>query len=79
MNTNDEELTRAYAEVTAVATKLVREGTDPLVAAAALMSLGASIYKTSLNDVDFNLMMDAVSDLRGQVQKLAPSESVTLQ
>lgn len=70
MITNDEELARAYEEVTALTLKLTQEGVDPLVTAAALMSLGASVYRTTLSEVDFNLMMDAVSNLRDQVQRL---------
>ena len=77
MITNDEELTQTYAEVTSLATKLVQQGVDPLVVAAALMSMGASIYKTSLSDIDFNLMMDAVSNLRDQVQKLGVNAQTT--
>lgn len=81
MISTDEELTKTYEQVAALALKLTQEGADPLVTAAALMSMGASIYKTSLSDIDFNLMMDAVSSLRDQVQKLGVNaqSSQTLQ
>jgi len=80
MNSTDQELNDTYSAVLIKATELIKNGVDPLVVAAALVSLGASIYKTSLNEVDFNCMMDAVSDLRDQVQKLSTvNATATLQ
>lgn len=75
----DRELNDTYSTVLIKATELIKDGVDPLVVAAALMSLGASIYKTTLTEVDFDLMMDAVSNLRAQVPKLVPTETATLQ
>lgn len=66
---SEDDLKHTYAELTNEAARLVREGSDPLVTAAALMSLGASIYKTILNEEEFDTMMDTVSALRGQVQR----------
>ena len=81
MNTTDQQLNDTYSTVLIKATELIKNGVDPLVVAAALVSLGASIYKTSLSATDFDLMMDAVSNLRDQVQKLTPAatENATLQ
>ena len=79
MNSNDQELNDTYSAVLIKATELIKGGVDPLVVAAALVSLGASIYKTTLTDADFDLMMDTVSNLRGQVQKLVPTQAATLQ
>lgn len=70
MESNDEILTKSYNDITALSLQLIRDGVDPLIVAAALISLGASIYKTTLSEEDFNLMMDSVSDLRDQIQRL---------
>lgn len=70
MESNDEILTKTYNDITALCLQLIRDGVDPLIVAAALVSLGASIYKTTLSEEDFNLMMDSVSDLRDQIQRL---------
>ena len=75
--TTDDELNNTYATVLVKATDLIKGGIDPLVVAAALVSLGASIYKTTLSEEDFNLMMDSVSNLRDQVQKLTASTADT--
>lgn len=75
MNTTDQELMNTYGTVLVKATDLIKGGVDPLVVAAALVSLGASIYKTTLSEEDFNLMMDSVSNLRDQVQKLTPNNA----
>ena len=78
MNTKDT-LDETYNDISEFATIKLAAGRSPFEVAAALVTIGASIYRTTLNEEEYNLMMDAISNNRGMVQKLAQVEVATLQ
>jgi len=55
------ELTRRFAE----------EGINPFACAAVMVKLALMIYKTSLNDEEYNLMVDSISDSRNHIRSMA--------
>jgi hypothetical protein len=48
---------------------------DPLEIAAILMTQSLTIYKTVLDEVDYNKMVDSISDLRDRVKEIPQSAS----
>jgi hypothetical protein len=42
---------------------------DPLALAACLTSIGFSIYRTSLNEEDYQIMVKSIFDNRGKIKK----------
>jgi len=41
--------------------------------AAIMMAQAMSIYKTALDEIDYNKMVDSISSSRGQVKKFTPT------
>jgi translation initiation factor 2 alpha subunit (eIF-2alpha) len=78
MDTKDT-LDETYNDISEFAALKMAAGRSPFEVAAALVAIGASIYRTTLNEADYNLMMDAISTNREAVQKLAQVEAHTLQ
>jgi hypothetical protein len=68
MDTKDT-LDLTYNEFSDFAASKLLQGRTPFEIAAAMMALGAAIYKTTLSEDDFNAMMDAVSLNRDMVQR----------
>ena len=73
MNTDsdNQELSDLYQDYWAIHAKMLDEH-GPLEIAAILLAQSLSIYKTVLDHNEFNQMVDSISDLRDQVQKLDP-------
>ena len=46
---------------------------DPMEVAAIMMAQALSIYKTSLDEIDYNKMVDSISASRSQVHKFTPT------
>ena len=46
---------------------------DPMEVAAIMMTQALSIYKTSLDEVAYNKMVDSISASRSQVHKFTPT------
>jgi len=47
---------------------------DPLVVAAVLMAQAMTIYKTVLDDTDYNKIVDDISTMRDRVKILTPEQ-----
>lgn len=74
---NKDTLDLTYNEVSDFAAQKIAEGRAAFEVAAALVTIGISIYKTTLSAADFNSMMDTVSESRDKITKL--TDAVTLQ
>jgi len=72
-------LDETYNDISDLASGKIASGRSPFEVAAALVTIGASIYRTTLNEEDYNLMMDAISNNRNMVQRLARVDVATLQ
>ena len=46
---------------------------DPMEVAAIMMAQALSIYKTSLDEIDYNKIVDSISASRSQVHKFTPT------
>lgn len=51
---------------------LCGEGYEVIEIAAVLSTAGLSLYRSALNETDYNNMVDNISDLRGKVIKITP-------
>jgi hypothetical protein len=45
----------------------------PMQVAAIMMAQALSIYKTALDEIDYNKMVDSISSSRSQVKKFTPT------
>jgi len=78
MDTKDT-LDETYNDISDFVALKLAAGRSAFEIAAALVTIGASIYRTTLNEEDYNVMMDTISTNRNAVQKLAQVEVHTLQ
>lgn len=72
MNTdiNNQELNDLYQEYWAIHAKMIDQDHNPLKIAAILMAQSLSMYKTMLDQDDYDKMVDSISDMRDKVQAL---------
>ena len=81
MNTdiNDEstdQLENLYQDYWAFHTLMIDKDHSPLAIAAILMTQALSIYKTVLEEDEYNSIVDSISDKRDKVMKLTPDMGV---
>ena len=69
---NDQELNELYQEYWSIHAKMIDKEHNPLEIAAVLMAQSLSIYKTILDQDEYDSMVDSISDMRDRVQKLEP-------
>lgn len=79
MSMETDMLNETYDAVLVKATDLIQGGADVHVVAAALVTVGASLYRTTMTDADYDCMMTAVYDQRALVQRLTTNDHATLQ
>lgn len=64
----DDGMEKLHVELSNFVTKSILDGNSPFVVAAVLSTLALSIYKTCLDEVEYNKMVDAISNSRNRVQ-----------
>jgi hypothetical protein len=69
---NDNELEMIYAEMLDFTSHMVAEH-GAMEVAGVMMAQALSIYKTGLDEIDFNSMVDSISSSRAKVQKFTPN------
>lgn len=72
---SDEQLQDLYDDYLEFTSQMITEATAMSVAAI-MLAQALSIYRTALNDEEYNMMMDSISDSRDQVK---PFEGPVLQ
>jgi hypothetical protein len=76
---NDEstdQLENLYQDYWAFHTLMIDKDHSPLAIAAILMTQALSIYKTVLEEDEYNSIVDSISDKRDKVMKLTPDMGV---
>ena len=76
---NDEEtdqLENLYQDYWTFHTTMIDKDHSPLAIAAILMTQALSIYKTVLEEDEYNSIVDSISDKRDKVTKLTPDMGV---
>lgn len=53
---------------------LENQNIDVLMVAAVMSTIGMSLYRTALSEEDYNKMVEAMFDLKGEIQTLGPKE-----
>jgi hypothetical protein len=71
INQNDS-IGELYQEYWAIHAKMIDKDHNPLEIAAILVSQALAIYKTILDNDEYNDMVDSISASRGQIQELTP-------
>ncbi len=69
---SDDDLQTIYDQYLSF-TGLMVEEYDAMSVAAIMMAQALSIYRTSLDEIDYNKMVDSISSSRSIVQKFTPS------
>ncbi len=67
---NDEKLINTYHEFMSLTDKLLGEDVKAIEIAPILIKLGLEIYKTVMNQDDYNRMVDFISDHRDEINDL---------
>ena len=63
------------SELTLIMEKWAEEGYSPMAMAAVFTVMGLQIYKTGMNDEDFNSMMDSISASRDMIARFDLEEA----
>jgi len=66
MEYDEEEFQAVYDEYITLTNELL-ENFDVLMVAAIMTTIGFSLYKTSLSEEDYNKIVDAMYDLKGDI------------
>jgi hypothetical protein len=69
---NDRDLEMVYTEMLDFTSRMVAEH-GAMEVAGVMMAQALSIYKTGLDEIDFNSMVDSISSSRAKVQKFTPN------
>lgn len=77
IKTTDEELLAIEVSFAELTNKFAQEGFSPYACAAVMTKLAFMIYKTSMNDEDYNSMIDSISDSRDQIKSFVEIEKVS--
>jgi hypothetical protein len=70
--TNDQDLELIYTEYLDFTSRMVREY-GAMEVAGIMMAQALSIYRTGLDEMDYNSMVDSISASRSKVQKFTPN------
>lgn len=68
--TTDEEMLAIQFSYEELTNKFLLKGTNPFACAAAMTKLALMIYKTTLSDEEYNLMVDSISDSRDRIRSI---------
>jgi len=60
-----------YQEMLGITSQMIEEY-GPMEVAAIMMAQALSIYRTSLDEIDYNKIVDSISASRSQVKKFTP-------
>lgn len=68
--TIDEQLTSLADDIYNMAGDKIKEGEKPFAIAAVFIMIALQIYKTSLSEEEYNLMVDSISENRDKIKSL---------
>lgn len=74
--TDDFELQSLTNQMYTITEELVAEGNSPFAVAAVHVMIALQIYKTSLSEEEYNLMVDSISISRDKIKPLTETGSV---
>jgi hypothetical protein len=75
-NEETDQLENLYQDYWTFHTTMIDKDHSPLAIAAILMTQALSIYKTVLEEDEYNSIVDSISDKRDKVTKLTPDMGV---
>jgi hypothetical protein len=76
MKTNDSQIQELYNHFFTEVALEIRENEDPFAVAAVLMSIALRLYKTSLDEPDFNKMVASIVAKKGDVLPFFDTDKV---
>lgn len=68
IKTSDDELMAIEMSFMTLTNKFAEEGISPLASAAIMMKIAMMIYKSSLNEEDYNAMINTIADSRDMIK-----------
>jgi len=70
----DTDLDALYQDYWSIHSSMIDKGHSPIEIAAILVAQSLSIYKTVLDNSEYNKMVDSISDSRDKVKELNPDQ-----
>ena len=64
----EESFKAVYESYLRITNGLIESDHDPLMLAAVLSTMGLSIYRTMLNETDYDLMIDAIGNFKDEIK-----------
>lgn len=64
----EESFKAVYESYLRITNGLIESDHDPLMLAAVLSTIGLSIYRTILNETDYDLMIDAIGNFKDEIK-----------
>jgi hypothetical protein len=68
IKTSDDELMAIEMSFMTLTNKFAEEGISPLASAAIMMKIAMMVYKSSLNEEDYNAMINTIADSRDMIK-----------
>jgi hypothetical protein len=68
IETSDDELMAIEMSFMTLTNKFAEEGISPLASAAIMMKIAMMVYKSSLNEEDYNAMINTIADSRDMIK-----------
>jgi len=69
----EESFKAVYESYLRITNGLIESDHDPLMLAAVLSTIGLSIYRTMLNETDYDLMIDAIGNFKDEIKTFESS------
>lgn len=66
----DDKLESLYDTYWQLNTEMLKQGHEPMAIAGVMVAQALTIYKTIMNEVEFDMMVDNIADSRDKIKKL---------
>jgi len=78
MKTEENQMLEMYEDLYKVMGSWLTKDAEPLAVGAVLMATALRVYRTSLNDDDYDQMMNYLSDTRDNIEKFPTPEELNV-
>lgn len=72
---NDNKINELYRDFWLLANKSMSDGSNPLSIAAVLQTISLILYRTLLNETDYDTMIDHIGESRDRIHKIDSNQS----
>lgn len=72
---NDDKINEIFHNFWLLTNKSMVDGANPLAIAGVLQTISLTLYRTLLNDIEYDMMIDNIGESRDRIQKIHFNQS----